>query len=116
MENLLEMSLEKNKAIDRCISLGKQFTKHFDKLYRDPDNPAKNHWIEEMRNWLDDINLITLKPNARHLNHANKMDWFYTVGSSYETLFSDDDEIEAYDKFVLAIETGSDIEEALYMV
>ena len=114
MENLLEMSMDRSKAIDRCIGLGKQFTKHFDKIYKDPINQSADHWVEEMQTWLDDINSITLKPKAKHLDHATKMDCFFTVGSSYEYLFKDnEDEIEAYDKFVLAVETGSDVKEAL---
>lgn len=116
-QQLLEMSLERSKAIDRCIGLGKQFTDHFDKIYKDRNNKALKHWIAEMEAWLRDVNLITLKPSARHLTHSDKMDWFYTVGSSYETLFGDnEDEIIAYDKFVLTLETGSSVEEALTLL
>lgn len=114
---LFEMSLERSRAIDRCIGLGKQFTKHFDKIYKDPENIAVNHWIDEMETWLEDANLITLKPSARHLTHSEKMDWFFTVGSSYDTLFNNNEaESILYDKFVLALETGNDIREALALI
>ena len=97
---LLEMSMDRSSAIDRCIGLGKQFVNHFDKIYKDPNNKAVNHWISEMENWLDDVNIITLKPSTKHLNHSNKMDWFFTIGSSYEELFKDEKEIDAYSELI----------------
>lgn len=109
MKFLLEMAMSRQDAIIKCDTLGQQFIEHFKKIIHNPNSSAKNHWISEMQNWLNTINKIVLKHNNKQLSHANKMDWFFTVGSSYDILFNNEEDAEKYDRFVLELEEGNDI-------
>ena len=58
MELLVEMALSRSDAIDLCTSLGEQFIKHYDKLFKEPNAQSRNHWIKELKKWFKKINSL----------------------------------------------------------
>lgn len=104
------MAIDRNTAIDKCISYGKQFVIHFDKIYNEPHSTYVKHWCKEMQTWYDTVSDFVLKHNKRHLVGAEKYDWFYSFGSSYEEFFDyDKDKIEAYVQFIDELEKTKDV-------
>lgn len=101
MKVIKEMAITRSDAIDKCISLGKQFISHFDKIYSDPNNIDVEHWSKEMQTWYNSINEIMLKNNHKYLTIPQKIDWFFEFGSSYEDYFNEDkDKIEKYEDLI----------------
>ena len=115
-ENRLnEMAMSQDKAIDRCISLGRKFIEHFHKVYEGGlgDRDFEHHCYE-MQTWYNDINSIVLKSTKRHLTSTNKMDWFFTAGSDPDEFLNDLDEIESYNKLIIRLlDTNEDIIEVM---
>lgn len=104
-----DMALARVDAIDRCYSLGKKFIEHFHKIYKSPDDINVNHWAGEMQGWLNSVKDIRLKMDKnRSILDGELRDWFYTAGSTPESIVSMDSEEQiAYDKFVTCcINTG----------
>lgn len=100
-----DMALNRADAIDRCISLGKKFIEHFDKIYKDPDNNAVAHWKSEMRTWLGDVKAIKLKSNHEPLLNSQIHDWFLTAGAEAKDFMKNPSakEIAAYDDFAFKV-------------
>lgn len=100
-----DMALNRADAIDRCISLGKKFIEHFDKIYKDPDNNAVAHWKSEMRTWLGDVKAIKLKSNHEPLLNSQIHDWFLTAGAEAKDFMKNPSakEITAYDDFAFKV-------------
>ena len=97
---LTDMAYERADAISECSSLGELFIKHFEKIYKEPKSQAVNHWCEEMQGWLDKVRKIVLKYNKKLLSFTQLVDWFFTVGSSPEYLFKDDNMVDKYEEFL----------------
>lgn len=107
---LLEMSMSRVDAINKCYSIGKLFIEHFDKIYKRKSDIDINHWCSEMQAWYNEMLDITLKSNKRHLNGAQRRDWFYSFGSSYEEYFHENEnEIEMYERFLDSLEESHDV-------
>lgn len=100
-----EMAMERRDVIDVCLGLGKRFIEHFHKIYT---MKKKNyiHHCKEMQAWLDKVNSLKLKPNSKLLSVTHKYDWFFTAGSSPDYFLKDDNEVEAYEKFVVQLQAN----------
>lgn len=98
-----DMALSRADAIERCISLGKKFIEHFDKIYKNPNDSSVQHWKGEMKGWLNSVKEIKLKNTNKPLLNTELHDWFFTAGANVEDFISNPmtDEIEAYDKFII---------------
>ena len=112
---LNDMALSRTDAIDRCISLGKNFIEHFDKIYNNPDSEAFNHWAKEMKGWLNQVKEIKLKPKNNYILKGQLRDWFFTAGAVPEDFMLNptDKEIQMYDNFCEELLSGKDIYEVL---
>ena len=112
---LFDMALTRQDAIDRCISLGKKFIEHFDKIYNDRNNNAFNHWAKEMKTWLNQVKEIKLKTKNNYILNGQLRDWFFTAGAAPEDfmLNPDDKELQMYDSFCEKLLSGKDIYNAL---
>lgn len=112
---LFDMALTRQDAIDRCISLGKKFIEHFDKIYNNRNNNAFNHWAKEMKTWLNQVKEIKLKPKNNYILNGQLRDWFFTAGAAPEDfmLNPDDKELQMYDSFCEKLLSGKDIYNAL---
>ena len=112
---LFDMVLARQDAIDRCISLGKKFIEHFDKIYNNRNNNAFNHWAKEMKTWLNQVKEIKLKPKNNYILNGQLRDWFFTAGAAPEDfmLNPDDKELQMYDSFCEKLLSGKDIYNAL---
>lgn len=110
---LNEMAYSRVDAMERCYSLGKRFIEHFDKIYKEPDCQAVNHWCGEMQGWYNKIRDITLKPNNKHLNRTQMRDWFYTFGSDPTEYFDSLDENEVYEEFIDELENTDNVSGAI---
>lgn len=96
-----EMAMERAPAIDRCLSLGEKFVEHFNIIMRNGLKDADFfHHCDEMQNWVNSVNNITLKPKSKSLSMDQWMDWFFTAGSSFEKIIDEPYE-EAYQKLVM---------------
>lgn len=99
---LNEMAMDKTEAIDRCISLGEQFIKHFRKIMDNPNSSTINHWMNEMQIWFNKVIAIKLKPNSKHIPFNKLMDWFFTVGADPEDYVSSQ-YVDDYDTFIIEL-------------
>lgn len=116
-QELNEMAIDRNTAIDKCISYGKQFIIHFNKIYKEPHCMYVKHWCKEMQTWFDIMSDFVLKHNKRHLVGAERYDWFYSFGSSFEEFFNyNTDEIESYIQFIDELEKTKDVYESIHKI
>lgn len=96
-----ESAMKRSDAIDKCMDLGLQFTKHFNKIMDEGINsPNFNHHCLEMQSWFDKIQSITLKPNNISLRKNQIWDWFFTVGGDVDDYIKTK-YIEKYEEFYL---------------
>lgn len=112
-QSLNEMAYSRADAMERCYSLGKRFIEHFDKIYKEPNSQAVNHWCSEMQSWYNNIRDITLKPNNKHLNRTQMRDWFYTFGSDPTEYFDSLEENEVYEEFIDSLEDSDSVKESI---
>lgn len=98
-----DMALSRADAMERCISLGKRFIEHFDKIYKNPNDSSVQHWKGEMKGWLDSVKEIKLKNTNKPLLNTELHDWFFTAGANVGDFIKSPmtNEIEAYDKFII---------------
>lgn len=107
---LYEMAYERRDAINRCADLGAKFVEHFDELYHKGINDIDfEHHCSELQAWWSDIKQIVLKHNKKLLSANQLIDWFFTKGSSVEILFNDEDEIDAYNDFMIKLISNKDL-------
>lgn len=78
-----DMSVTRADAIEKCMSSGKNFIKHFDKIYKSPNNSAVNHWVHEMQTWWNSVRQLRLKPDSNKLLDNQLYDWFFTAGGTF---------------------------------
>lgn len=100
---IYDMALSRADAMERCISLGKRFIEHFDKIYKNPNDSSVQHWKSEMKGWLDSVKEIKLKNTNKPLLNTELHDWFFTAGANVGDFIRNPigDEVRAYDKFIL---------------
>lgn len=100
---IVDMALSRADAMERCISLGKRFIEHFDKIYKNPNDSSVQHWKGEMKGWLDSVKEIKLKNTNKPLLNTELHDWFFTAGANVGDFIRNPigDEVRAYDKFIL---------------
>lgn len=100
---MVDMAMQRNDAIDRCIKLGEKFIEHFHKIYKNPSDINVNHRAGEMQGWLNSVKKIKLKESKDFILNGDLYDWFYTAGSSPDVIVPemDHNELKIYDKFVM---------------
>lgn len=108
-----EQTMTQRDAMDRCISLGKQFIEHFDKIYNDKNEDANKRRAQEMQDWLEQVNRIKLTHNNRFIPFDKKIDWFFTAGSDADTLFDGVRESEKFDDFFALVAVNNNVIESL---
>ena len=104
LQLLNEMALPRADAIDLCISLGEKFTTHFKEIYQKgiSDRDFKHH-RQELQAWYDKINKIILKQSNKKLSKIQKIDWFFTHGSSLEEIFNNNEIETKYEEFIMKL-------------
>lgn len=115
VDSVNDMALSRTDAMDRCISLGKKFIEHFDKVYKNPNNSARNHWLSEMNTWWKSVKEIKLKNTNKPPLNGEYRDWFFTAGANPEDFMKSPTYMESksYDDFVNALLNGANIESAV---
>ena len=104
---LYEMSLSRNDAIDRCVSLGDQFAKHFNKVMQEgTDSSDFKHHCHEMQVWYDAAKKITLKPKGKYLTLEYWIDWFFTAGRTVDDLIYPD-YTDEYEQLIRSLVLGT---------
>lgn len=102
-DSLFEMALKRQDAIDRCISLGVEFAKHFNKVMSlGKTDKDFNHHCQEMQSWYDKVRSIKIKNTNKPLSKSQLWDWFFTAGQDSEDLV-DQSLVELYEKFYLKL-------------
>lgn len=82
---LVEMALSRGEAIDICMSLGKQFANHFNKVCDEGKNSSNfKHHCQEMQSWFNKVKSIKLRHTKRLIQPTNLYDWFFTCGAELE--------------------------------
>lgn len=73
------------------------------------DRDFKHH-CQELQAWYNKINKIILKQSNKQLSKIQKIDWFFTHGSSLEEIFNNDSEIETkYEEFIMKLLADDDL-------
>lgn len=99
-----EMAMTRSDAIEICMSLGEKFIDHFKKIHlKGKDDINFSHHCQELQSWYDKINRIILKTNNRELSKIQKIDWFFTCGSSLEYLFNNEQMENKYEEFIMKL-------------
>jgi hypothetical protein len=80
---LFEMAKSRKDAKNLITGLSPQIIKHLVKLFvfNSPEN--KSHWINEIDNWLLEIDDIYLKPSNKKLDWQTIYDWIVFDSSPY---------------------------------
>lgn len=109
-----EMAFHRSEAIDRCCTLGKKFTKHFEKIYMNRDSESFNHWASEMQAWFNEVHDIVLKHSNKRISTTQLMDWFFTRGSTTELIFhANYDIIDKYEIFITKLLNNLNVKKSL---
>lgn len=115
IERLNEMALSQSDAIRICMSLGRNFVKHFDKIYKEKDSECVNHWISEMSAWYNEVKEIKLKSTKKSILSGKLRDWFFTFGAEPEDVIGEEntEELEIYDKFCNEVLSGKSVSDSI---
>lgn len=109
-----EMAQERADAIISCMQLGRQFIKHFDKIYHaDKDDDNIHHWESEMQAWYDMVKRIKLKHSHKSITNDELIDWFFTSGADFDDLFDDTYELYLYEEVCQRILENNKIDESI---
>ena len=110
-----DMALSRTDAMDRCISLGKRFIEHFDKIYKNRNSQDVQHWMSEMSGWLKSVRQIKLKQTNDYILSGDLRDWFFTAGANPRDFMKNPnyEEEKTYNDFVEKLIRGNDIKSAL---
>lgn len=110
LQMMNEMAIPRADAIDLCTSLGKNFINHFKEIYiKGKHDVDFKHHCQELQSWYDKINDIVLKQNNKKLSKIQKIDWFFTAGSSLEDIFNNEELENKYEEFILKLLSSSDL-------
>lgn len=105
-----EMAMPRADAIELCISLGEKFTNHFKEIYEKGKNDIDfKHHCQELQSWYDKVNEIVLKQNNKKLSKTQKIDWFFTRGSSLENIFNNTTIEDVYEEFIFKLMSSNDL-------
>lgn len=105
-----EMAMMRVDAIELCMSLGKKFTDHFKEIYiKGKDDIDFKHHCQELQSWYDKINDIVLKQNNKKISKIQKIDWFFTMGSSLEDIFNNEQIENKYEEFILQLMSSNNL-------
>ena len=94
----------KLKAIDYCHKNGLEFISLFKQLLDTTNIDTQCKILNKMQIIFDKIDDIYITKSQNMIYHSQKMEWFYTVNSSYDELFDNNEVKYKYDKFVLLLE------------
>lgn len=110
-----DIVLSRTDAMDRCISLGKKFIQHFDKIYKHPESDARIHWMTEMESWYKKVKEIKLKQSNDYILSGELRDWFFTAGANPQDFMQNptNEELKIYDNFTNKLISGNNIQTAL---
>lgn len=111
---------DKQKAIDICIALGKQFICEFEKWYDDKTNYKKCDLTEEslnnemclkMKKLYEDAKANCSRMLGRQVLNSEMWDWFFSAGGDYRDFLnsSTNDKVLFYDNMVTQILGGKGI-------
>lgn len=99
-EYLVEMAMSRAEAIDICMSLGKQFVEHFNKVCKEGKTGKDfQHHCQEMQSWYDKVKNIKLRHTKRFIQPTNLYDWFFTCGAEVED-FVDSQYVDDYEYLI----------------
>lgn len=101
MEILIEMSMSRLDAIDKCVQVASQFATHFEKALSDKRSKSNDfiHHCTELNAFWNQVKDIKLKPKNKSITDVNLIDWFFTGGQDITDMVSEDNE-EIYNKFI----------------
>lgn len=105
--------LSKQNAIKYCHKKGVRFIALFIEVVKTYRKEKQYEIINKMQQIIDDINDITLIKTKKKLYYKYRLDWFYTINSSYDELFDNEDIISLYDKFIFMLETTKNVKISL---
>lgn len=109
-----DMVMTRPNAIDLCLSLGKQFIKHFHKIYTRKDDISLKGWVHEMATWFNKVSSIKLKSDNKPLNDNCLRDWFFHAGAYPEDIVPmTEKELNDYNKFVYNLLNSRNVKESL---
>lgn len=105
--------LSKQNAIKYCHKKGVKFIALFIEVVKTYRKEKQYEIINKMQQIIDDINDIILTKTKKKLYYKYRLDWFYTINSSYDELFDNEDIISLYDKFIFMLETTKNVKISL---
>lgn len=95
-----EQALARGKVTATCMSLGRQFIKHFHKVYEEGlESRDFKHHCKEMHTWYTHVKEIKLKGSNKHLSDEDLEDEFFTAGALVEDFIDDEEECRVYEEF-----------------
>jgi hypothetical protein len=74
---LLELSQQRSIAIDKIQDLSETLNEHLFKLYVMQKSSNRDHWIDEIHNFLYKINNITWGKKRNKFEEEDYMDWMF---------------------------------------
>lgn len=105
--------MKRSDAIDKCISMGKDFIHAFHYIYTYPHAESIAQWIAEMQNWWNIVRSIKLDDTRTILTNQQIYDWFLMTGECIEDLLHDAKEILCYDNFVIYLLRTKNLQRAI---
>lgn len=103
-----EFADSRQKIITDCMSLGKQFVHHFNKIMDEgTESPNFDHHCNELQNFFNQINNVKFKHNNKRLTTENLVDWFFTIGQNVEDVVKEQ-YVDAYDKLMTYLVSNRD--------
>lgn len=105
-----EFAQSRQKIIDDCIALGKQFAHHFNKIMDEGiESLYFKHHCDELQNYFNQVSNTKFKHNNKRLTTENLIDWFFTTGQNTEDIIKEP-YVDAYDKLIVYLITNRDNE------
>lgn len=115
---------DKQKAIDICIALGKQFICEFEKWYDDKTNYKKcdlmkespnNEMCLKMKKLYEDAKTNCSRTLGRQVLNSEMWDWFFSAGGDFRDFLNSPtkDKVVFYDNLVTQILSGKSLKNTL---
>lgn len=103
-----EFANSRQKIVADCISLGKQFAHHFNKIMDEgTESPYFSHHCDELQNYFNQVSSVKFKHNNKRLTTENLLDWFFTTGQNVEDVVKEQ-YVDAYDKLITYLVVNRD--------
>ena len=74
---IFELALQRNVAMDRIESLSKPINEHLFKLYVMQKSTYREHWIDEIDNFMTQTNDISWGKKRNKFEHDNYFEWMF---------------------------------------